>query len=242
MLLSLVLIALLSAALSGMAGLGGGTILIAALFAFGIPPIQAVALHALVQLVSNGTRVFAYLSHVQFSALGWFAVGAVPAPFLVAPFAAGANPDLLRLMLGLFVLSTLWPQWSRWLRLDGNAGLVCAGLIAGGIGMFIGATGLLLAPFFLARDWSKEQVIATLAITQCFAHGIKVIAFGTIDFGLISEVSLWLPMAMAVVIGTFIGKFLNGRVSERLFRNLVRLILVLLSAQLLYQAVPALWL
>ena len=236
----LVLITLGAATLSGIAGLGGGTILIVALFATGMPPAAAIALHACVQLISNASRVVAYFKHVEFRALGWFLLGATPAPFLLAPWVEEANPDLLRLVLGLFVLFTLWPDWNKKLRIDGRAGLVFAGVLAGGVGMFVGATGLLLAPFYLIRGWPKEVVIGTLAVTQAVAHGLKITAFGWHDLALISQWEWWGPMGLAAILGTAIGRWLHGKVSESHFKLLVRVLLGALSLRLIYSGVVGL--
>ena len=46
----LVVVAFGSAVLSGIAGAGGGTILIGAIYAAGMPPVVAVPLHAVVQI------------------------------------------------------------------------------------------------------------------------------------------------------------------------------------------------
>ena len=89
----LIVVAFASSVLSGIAGAGGGTILIGAIYAAGMPPVVAVPLHASVQLASNASRVVAYLPHVRWSAALVFCVGALPAPFLVAPLVAKANPD-----------------------------------------------------------------------------------------------------------------------------------------------------
>ena len=53
---ALVLVGFLTATLSGVAGMGGGSILIGVLLVAGLPPLEAVPLFAAVQLVSNVSR------------------------------------------------------------------------------------------------------------------------------------------------------------------------------------------
>src|SRR5512134_3362905 len=88
-----------TAALSGVAGIGGGTILIGVFYALGLAPTAAVPLHAAVQFVSNLSRTVAYLRHVEWRAAGWFLLTAAPTPFLVAPLAAQANVSFILLLL-----------------------------------------------------------------------------------------------------------------------------------------------
>lgn len=230
--LALTCIALATATLSGMTGLGGGTILIAALYALGFAPAVAVPLHAAVQLISNGTRSLAYLPHVDWRGIGLFMIAAAPSAFVVAPLAARVDADLVRLLMAAFLVLAAWPGWLAKLRLGGAAGLVVAGFLSGGLGMLLGATGLLIAPFFLRDDWRKETVIATMAVCQAAAHLFKVLAFASIGFGIFDALGLLLPMAVAVVAGTLLGRRLVGVFDERRFRLVVRAILVILAVQL----------
>src|SRR6185503_16270658 len=98
-----------TSALSGVAGLGGGTILIGVLYALGLEPTVAVPLFAAVQFVSNLSRTVAYFRHVEWRAAGWFLLTAAPMPFLVAPFVASANVNVVLLLLAGLILVSLVP-------------------------------------------------------------------------------------------------------------------------------------
>lgn len=233
--------ALGAAILSGMTGLGGGTVLIAILYAAGLAPTAAVPLHAGVQLVANGTRTLAYLRHVDWRALGFFLLGAGPAPFLVAPLVVRADPDMVRLLMAGFVLLALVPDQLRRVRLHNAAGMILAGVLAGGAGMVVGASGLLIAPFFLRDDWSKEKVIASIAVCQTLAHLLKIAAFAGQGYGLLDDLALLLPMCAAAVLGTLVGRRLVGVFDERSFRLAFRLILLSLAARLAWVGVSGLW-
>ena len=236
----LTLVALFAAILSGMTGLGGGTLLIAVLYAVGLAPTVAVPLHAGVQLVSNASRTLAYLRHVDWRAIGLFMLGAGPAPFLMAPIVAGANADILRLVMAVFIVVAMWPAWLKRMRLQGSLGLVVAGTIAGGVGMVVGATGLLIAPFFLRDHWSKETVIATMALCQSAAYIVKIVAFASFGFGLFGHTEYLIPMAIAVVIGTLIGRQLVGLFSEQSFRIVFRTMLAMLAIKLAWDGIHGL--
>lgn len=236
----LTLTAGLAATLSGMAGIGGGTILIAAMYAVGLSPVVAVPVHAGVQLVSNGARTLAYLRHVEWRALRDFMIGAVPAPFLVAPLIASANEHWMLILMACFIYLTLWPVWIRLLRLEGRAGMVAAGVITGGLGSLVGATGTLIAPLFLRSDWRKETTIATLALCQSIAHLLKIIAFASFGFGLLAHWPLLLPMSLAVILGTIVGSRLHGRLDEKRFVVMFRVILAALATKLLYDGASGL--
>lgn len=237
---ALTLTALLAATLSGMAGIGGGTILIAAMYAAGLNPTVAVPVHAGVQLVSNFSRTLAYLRHVEWRALRDFLIGAAPAPFIVAPLIVSANEHWMLVLMAVFIYLTLWPVWLKWLRLEGRAGMIAAGVITGGLGSLVGATGTLIAPLFLRSDWRKETTIATLAVCQSIAHLLKIIAFAAAGFSLFGHWPLLLPMCMAVVLGTLMGSRLHGRLNQDRFVVMFRVILGGLASKLLYDGVSGL--
>lgn len=230
--LCLTLAALAGATLSGVTGVGGGTLLIGVIYAFGLAPAIAVPLHAAVQLVSNGSRTVAYLQHVDWSALRWFLLGALPSPFLIAPLMTRANPDVTRLAMAGFILLSLRPKTLGALHMNGRAGMVTAGALAGGLGAIFAASGTMIAPFFRRPEWSKQTTIATLAVCQASAHLAKVIAFASIGFGVLAYWHWLAPMIAAVLVGTWLGRNLHDHVSERAFDLVFRTILALLALKL----------
>jgi uncharacterized membrane protein YfcA len=229
----------LTAALSGVAGLGGGTILIGVLYAMGLTPTVAVPLFAAVQFVSNLSRTAAYFRHVEWRAAGWFLLTAAPTPFLVAPFVASANVDIVMLLLAGLILVSLLPSK------DGEPikpvpAFLLAGFLNGSIGMFVGAPGLFVGRLFLRPEWRKETVIGTLALTQTLGHLMRVLGYASAGFAVTQRLDLLLPLAVAVIAGTFAGRALNRHLDEALFRRLFKAILVVLSLKLSYDGATGL--
>lgn len=222
-----------SATLSGLAGLGGGTILIGTLYALGMSTAEAVPLFAAVQFVSNSSRTAAYTRHVEWRAAGWFLIAALPATFLVAPYAADIDVDVVRLVLAGLILASLLPG-----RAGGRPGLgertafVMAGLLNGTLGVFVGATGLVVGRLFFRPDWRKETTIGTLALTQMLGHGLRVLAYGWVGYSAWERPWLLAALCVAVIGGTFFGKRLNGRVNDKQFATLFKWILIVLSLKL----------
>lgn len=232
--LILTLAAFAGALISAVAGLGGGTLLIGVMFAVGLAPVVALPLHAAVQLVSNASRALAYRHDIHWRSVAWFSLACAPLPFLTAPLIARANADVIRLVLALAILVSLLPprehalsrQWS----LRGK--MLVAGALNGGLGMVIGATGLVIGPFFLDSRWSKETTVGTLAACQSLGHGLKIVAFGLYGFGLIEQAALLAPLMLAVALGTLLGRQVMRLVSARQFVFLFKTVLALLALRL----------
>lgn len=236
--LTLVLAAVgfLTAGLSGVAGIGGGTILIAVLFAMGLAPGVAVPLHAAVQFVSNLSRTVAYRRHVEWRAAGWFLLTALPTPFLVAPFIAHADVHAIELVLALLILFSLRPENREKSGLAPVPSFLLAGFLNGTLGMFVSATGLFIGRLFLRPEWNKETVIATLAMTQTLGHLLRVLAWASAGYAVTQRLDLLLPLVVAVIAGTFAGQRLNRSLDEKRFRALFKGILLVLSLKLLADA------
>jgi uncharacterized membrane protein YfcA len=228
------LAAFVGAVISGITGIGGGTLLIAMMFAVGLTPVLAVPLHAAVQLVANGSRAVVYRQDIHWASAAWFFLSGAPLPFLTVAWAAQANEDGIRLALATAILVSLVPHartalgqgWSL------RRKMLVAGCLNGAVGMFIGATGLVIGPFFIDARWSKETTVGTLALCQSLGHGLKIVAFGSVGFGLIAQWRLLLPLMLAVALGTVLGRYLMRRLSAQQFSVLFRAILLLLALRL----------
>ena len=109
------------------------------------------------------------------------------------------------------------------------------------LGPVVGATGLLVAPFFLRDDWRKEQIIATLAVAQAGSHLLKIGAFSLSGFNVFARLDLLLPMALAALLGTLVGRRLHGVFSERGFRLAVRAVMIVLALRLAWDGLGGLW-
>src|ERR1051326_5235776 len=76
LMLSLSLVMVATAFLSGVFGMAGGLVLIGLLLAL-LPLPEAMALHAITQMASNGWRGLLWWRHVRWRATGFFIAGSV---------------------------------------------------------------------------------------------------------------------------------------------------------------------
>jgi uncharacterized membrane protein YfcA len=239
--------ALVTAALSGMLGMGGGMLLLAAMFCF-LSHGEAIPAHAAVQLISNSTRTLAFMRHVDWHTVRRFVLGVVPGSvggvFLV--YALGMSPrtePYLKALVGLYILTALAvPTRSDAKRAARWWDFPLLGLVAGLAAFAVGAVGPLIAPLFARRAFAKERLIATKAVCQSLLHVAKIPVFLMLrSYPDLSGLGLvTVAMGVLVIPGTFVGKQCLRGLSERTFLMLYRLALLAAGLKLLlWDGLPA---
>ncbi len=230
---ALVAAALVTATISGILGMAGGVTLLAVMTAL-LPARVVVPLHGVVQLASNLTRTYAFRKHVRWQIFIVFAVPAVIGIAIATPLWAGLKLTWFRAWIGVFILAFL--LWRRFLPRLRNLPLwsyAALGLVAGVLAIFVGATGPLLAPFFLRDDFDNESVIATKAVCQTWLHLLKIPAFLSLQFDYMPHAPLLIALTLAVIVGTYMGKYLLGRIPKERFVVLFQVVLAVLAVYLI---------
>jgi uncharacterized membrane protein YfcA len=225
--------ALAGSTLSGFLGMGGGIFLLTVMFLCGLEPALAIPIHALVQLTSNGTRAVLFREHVRWSAWRTFALCALPFPVLGLALASRLDPEQTKVMIGALVIFATWKPKGWKVAWGERPAFAAVGVVAGTLGVVVGATGPLIAPFFLRDGWRKEEIIATKAACQVFIHVQKILAFGFVGFSFAKELPHVVPLAAAVILGTWCGKKILAHLSEARFRMAYRVVLTGLALRLL---------
>jgi len=232
--ITLIIAAFLTATLSGFLGMGGGILLLTVMAAYFPPPVL-IPLHGAVQLVSNSVRMAMSWRHIAWPVL---------LPMIAGSFAgivAGSHVALnlpeagYQFIMGLFILLMTWlPPLRRIPPVPGK--FFWLGGISTALSLIVGATGPLLAPFFLNIGLKKEAIIATKAGGQAATHLLKVAFFSAVGFQLGRHALLFAGMVAAVTLGTACGKLLLGRVSERAFLILFKTLITILAGRMVIRS------
>ncbi len=222
-----------TAAISAVVGMGGGVTLLAVMAA-ALPAPIVVPVHGLVQLTSNGTRTLLFLKHVHWGIFAYYVIPAIIGVSIGARLYVGSELPWFKPAVGVFILiylATLGrvPHLRR-LPISMFAPL---GFVVGAFASLIGATGPLIAPFFLRDDLDRQQVIATKAIVQIAVHLTKLPAFFLLGFNYFEHVDLVVPLMAAAVLGTMFGKRYLSRISNETFRLLFTGVLVVIASYLI---------
>ena len=240
----LILSAFITSSISAVLGMGGGIILLG-IMAIIIPEgYMVIALHGMIQLISNSTRTYVFRDHIKKKIIKQFLVGAfigVGVSVLILLFliyffqVASANEikvDILKPLIGIFII---WYLFFKKSKKEKIGSFVLVGGISGVTSIFIGATGPLIAPFFLSKNLTKENIIANKAACQMITHISKIplfIYFFNMDY--IGEYNILLPLILAVFIGTNFGKKILSFIPEELFKKLFKFTLFIIALRLIF--------
>ena len=217
--LIIILATLGTAFLSSIFGMLGGVILMGILVSI-MPVSQAMVLHGLIQLTSNGYRAWLNRKDINWSIVATIIVGNIIA--LAGLVFVAFVPDRITVLLALGLLPYI--AWA----LPKNAALdvskkpigLLAGMVVVATNLLAGVGGPLLDIFFQRVDMTRHQVVATKALAQSLGHISKVIFFGFLTVSASNDWPvLWLVLiAMtASVTGTTFGKKILDKINDEIF-------------------------
>lgn len=217
--------------------MAGGILLLAVMSEFFTPAVL-IPVHGIVQLASNGARSVILFRHIRWQIATWFMVGAMLGALLGSQFVINIPKSTFQIGIGVFILvATFAPRPKVAGHFQGK--WFSVGTLAGFLSLFVGATGPLIAPFFLREGLPKEALVATKAACQSMAHLFKVGTYIALGFLLEPYVALLIAMVVAVFCGNYIGKQLLHRIPEWWFLNFFRVVVIVLGLRLIWKGVSA---
>ena len=243
-LIILIISAFITSAISAVIGMGGGIILLG-IMAIIIPEgYMVIAIHGIIQLFSNTTRTYIFREYLKKDIIIEFTRGAIIGlsisaliivliiHFFNVESANQIKVEILKPLIGFFILWYLFLKKSK--KITHRRSFTPIGGVSGISTVFIGATGPLIAPFFLDGQLTKNNIIANKAACQMITHLGKIplfIFFFNVDY--INEYQTLLPLIAAVFIGTNLGKKVLQFIPEHIFTILFKIALTIIAIRLI---------
>ena len=236
LMLALVATMLGTAFLSGIFGMAGGLILMGVLLAM-MPLPEAMALHAVTQMASNGWRGLLWLRHVRWRPAVIFLAGCALAFVIWSLWRYVPSKPTVLVLLGVS------PFLVRWMppRLAPDPERIGHGLIYGSACMSLmllaGVSGPLVDTYFLGGKLDRREIIATKAVCQLVGHAAKLVYFG----GMVEQAAgldpLMAGLAVAAsIVGTSLARPVLERLSDRQYRSWANGIITTIAVVYLMQA------
>lgn len=230
----LVLASFLTAFLGVVTGAAGGLMLLGVM-AMAMPPAVLIPVHTVVMLGTGFSRAVIMRRHIMRSTVLPFAIGAAIGSLAGAKIFIALSVSWLQLILGAFILLVTWVP--RLGRIGAERGrFATLGFFATFLGVFVSATGTLIAPLVASAAKDRFAHAATLGTLMTITHIAKLAAFGIIGFAVWGFAPLMAAMIVAGAAGNWVGDSVLLRMPESRFRLVLQLLLTALALRLLWGA------
>ncbi len=215
-------------------GTAGGLLLLG-IMALVFPPTVLIPVHTVVQLGAGSSRTLIMWRHVMRGILLPFLIGAVIGAVSGAQIFITLSTVALQGILGLFILVFTWlPKIAR-VGSERNRFAV-VGFMATFLGMFVSATGTLIAPIIADSSPDRRNFVATFAAMMAIVHVCKLIAFGFLGVALAAHVPLMAAMIASATLGNWVGSKILARMPEQAFRSVFQVLMTILALRLIWRA------
>ena len=229
------LAAAMTAFIAAIVGTAGGLLLIAVM-AFVFPPALLIPIHTVVQLGAAGSMAISRWRYLMRETVLPFTIGTVIGAAIGGRIFVSLPENLLLLALGVSILVLAWvPKLAQFGPERGRFAFL--GFLVTFLGIFISATGTLLAAFTSAIAPDRRNHIATLGTLMSIVHIAKLVAFVLLGVSFGSYVPLIAAMIATSFIGTWGGKYALDLIPERVFRIAIQTMLTLMALRLIWMAV-----
>ncbi|MBT5048693.1 MAG: sulfite exporter TauE/SafE family protein [Rhodospirillaceae bacterium] len=233
--IGLTILSFFTAAFGVVAGLGGGVMLLAVMATI-VPPTILIPLHGTVLFGTNVGRAIIMRRHFLKHLLPVFFVGAVLGAFIGGKIVVTLPTATLQIILGLFILYVCWaPKIAA--RAYSHTKFLLLGLIGTLMGMFVGSSGTIIAPYVAAACPDRREYVATHSVFMSLIHGLKVVVFGILGFSIGAYLPLMAAMIGMAFLGSLFGRAVLNRLPEAVFRRIFQVVLTLLALRLLYSGI-----
>lgn len=222
----------IGAALSSAVGLGGGVLLLAVMLGF-MDPLEAVPVHAALQIVANGWRGYVLRTAVDTTVLRPFMVLLVPGAIVGLLLAEALPVSATQILIAVFaLLASWWPaalDTATKLLGEGRRAFVSLGAISGLLQVPVGAIGPIIAPVIRRSMTSRTATVATFSLCQMLGHLVKVTLFVIVGFMWLDWWEVIVLGSITSIVGTWLGAKVLKRESEKVFGWLFRVALTLVA-------------
>lgn len=229
----ILILSLLAATISGVAGFGGGLILLPLLTYF-VPLNVAVPLLTVAQLFGNGSRVYFSYKELRWRPVILFLLGAIPFAVLGSRLMVNIDSSLLKICIGIFlVLVVIYKRCNKKDFGLNRYWLIPGGAITGFVSGLIGSAGPVGAVFFLGLKLPPLSYISSEAFTALSMHLTKIFVYGKYELLNIDTFVTGTLAGFAMVGGSYLGKRIITKISTKRVDFIIEILLLVSAVQLI---------
>lgn len=228
------------ALLTSLTGLGGGTLILAGLLLV-YPPQLAIPLHSFTQLSANGLRTAIFFKKVNWKVVGAYALLMIPFTWGAAKLFDLIDPNWLKIVVGTLILISVLPLPIRPKDEPKLSTFVWLGALSGFLGVFVGAVGPMVVPFFNRLKLSREGMLTTKSAGQMMLQLTKIIAFaGAAEIDFVALKDFVIPLFFGALLGVAISIPIGKKISDAKLNRVVDILLVLIALKVIVEGLRGL--
>lgn len=196
----------------------------------------AIPIVAIVQLMSNSSRVVVNRAQVNWRCGLWFGLGAVPGALAGAWLFAHLPIQGLDYLAGGYLLCVplIRRKFAHVFKLPERAfGFI--GFFSSLVSGLIGIVGPLCAPFFLALGLTKGGFVGTEAFGSVFTHTAKLTGYAVNHAMTIRQLFIGIALAPITWLGSWIGRHIANRLKDHHFINIIDVISILFGLLMIFK-------
>lgn len=231
-LLELSLLSLITSAITAVAGMGGG-ILLLAILPLVLPSNVIIPIHGVVQLSSNLSRFVLGLKDALLKPILLFSMGALIGALLGYSFLGHFNSNIIPLLTSIFILIVLWiPLKKIIVKIRGR--YFTLGIFQTATSLFVGTTGPLSTAVLISEGHKPDQVLVTNAGLNTILNILKTFLFFLIGFNFNDYFLQIILMCFFSIIGSKIGMRFRGYLSENITQIVLKVLITLFCMNNIY--------
>ena len=167
-----------------------------------------------------------------------FFIGALIGAILGSNIIVNLPIAILQIILSIFIFYACWAPAPR-SSTHSNKKIFGLGFIGTILALFIGSSGVVIAPFVAKACKDRHEFVGTQYCFMTVIHGLKMPVFGFLGFTLAAYIPLISVMIATAFIGSYLGRILLKFMSEKVFKIIFRITLTVLALRLLYTGLTA---
>ena len=220
------------AALVNAAFANGGAMVILAVTSTVLPVSAIVPMHSTLLLGSTASRAIVFRKFIDWRIAGPFLLGSIVAVAIAARIYVELPDSIIALAIALVMLIAIWLPAVTW-----RPRLRHPWVIVGFIHSFLStlfAYGALLHAIILHTGLKRRQVVGTMAMGLTGMGAFKITGYAVNGFDYRPYLPIIALSVVVAIIGTWVGKLVIDRVSERVFRIVFRLFVTITALRLVW--------